>query len=51
MALLGVGAALLLGALAGLLAANHVKPGRWCPHCGVSLVCPNGHPEVIHGSS
>ena len=50
MALFGLIAALLLGALAGLLAANHVKPGRWCTQCGVTLTCPEGHQEVTHGS-
>jgi hypothetical protein len=42
-------AALLLGSAAGILAANGIKPGRWCAYCGVTLVCPAGHPEVIHG--
>jgi hypothetical protein len=49
MALFSAIAALLLGSAAGILAANRIKPGRWCEHCGVTLVCPAGHPEMING--
>lgn len=40
--IVSVVAALPVGFLAGM--ATFRKSRRWCPHCGVSLVCPDpGH--------
>jgi hypothetical protein len=39
---IGVIAAAIVGFLAGLL--SFPRASRWCPTCGMSLVCPERHP-------
>lgn len=48
--LFAVGSALVVGFLTGLLALRSAaRWQRWCPTCGVTNVCPLGHPDAPPG--
>jgi hypothetical protein len=39
---IGVTVSVTIGFLAGLMTVG--RASRWCPTCGVSLICPQHHP-------